>query len=194
MGQIAEIHAALRGHAWKCSFTSPDEWEEIQDTTNERFVSSEKDSLSFFAAISKYIVRYSLNRFANLFFTNRHRSRGWRKILSKQSYRYNFDWSIGQRHTLVHARFTIRTRKEIIDFRSEFSKKKKKSHAGKKSAARVKQRPRSYEIRFVFVVENLFHSMSHTMELRSSHVRSLKRNFYHRVERPLDRYYYSNEK
>lgn len=134
-----------------------------RDTTNERFVSSEKDSLSLFAAISKYIVRYSSKRasFRQLvtFFTNRHRSRGWRKILSKQSYRYNF---------------AIRARKEIIDFRSEFCKKKKKS------AARVKQC--SYEIRFVFgrVPFQKICSIRwsrRTMELRLSHVHSLKRNF-----------------
>lgn len=122
MGQIAELHAALRGHAWKCSFTSPDEWEEIQDTTNERFVSSEKDSLSFFAAISKYIVRYSLNRFANLFFTNRHRSRGWRKILSKQSYRYNFAISVNA--TRWFTRVFEREKKSSI-FVQNFLKKKK---------------------------------------------------------------------
>lgn len=151
-----------------------------RDTTNERFVSSEKDSLSLFAAISKYIVRYSSKRASFrqfvTFFTNRHRSRGWRKILSKQSYRYNF---------------AIRARKEIIDFRSEFCKKKKKIRCTRETML-VRD---SIRIRSSPVPENLFHSMEPSYNGAPFIPRSfIKTKFYHRVERALDRYYYSNEK
>lgn len=93
---------------------------------------------------------------------------------------------------------------KVIDTISRFEREKKSSifvqnfvKKKKKSAARVKQC--SYEIRIRIrsspVPENLFHSMEPSYNGAPFIPRSfIKTKFYHRVERALDRYYYSNEK